>query len=321
MIALVADPSLHTVFAEEFDQAAVERMRSVGRVTLPDACDEASLAEAVRDCDALLVRSYAPVTRAVLEQATRLRVIGRGGAGIDNIDLDAARERGITVVYTPEAGTDAVADLTVGLVISLLRHIATGDSSVRGGQFAAARMGSVGLELRGVTLGIVGLGRIGKAVARRCRHGFGMNIVYNDIVHPGLVDFVAIPLEKEELYRRANVVSLHVPLTDETHHLIDDTALSKFKDGAILINTSRGAVVDGLALARALSAGPLAGAALDVFDPEPLPADHPLMTAPNTLFTPHIGARTHRALARMNAVVEDVIGVLEGKPPRYPAST
>ncbi len=321
MIAPVADPSLHIVFAEKFDEAAVERMRSVGRVTLLDACDEAALTEAVRDCDGLLVRSCAPVTRAVLEQARRLRVIGRGGAGIENIDVDAARERGITVVHTPEAATDAVADLTVGLMISLLRHIATGDSMIHGGQFAAARMGSVGHELRDLTLGIVGLGRIGKAVARRCRHGFGMSILYNDIVRPGLVDFVATPVEKEELYRRADVVSLHVPLTDDTHHLINDAALSKFKDGAILINTSRGAVVDGSALARALSSGALGGAALDVFDPEPLPADHPLMTAPNTLFTPHIGARTRRGLARMNAVVEDVIGVLQGKPPRYTPRT
>ena len=317
----MTEESLHIVFAEKFDTQAVERMRSVGRVTILETCDETTLTEAVRDCDVLLVRTHAPVTRAVLEKAKRLRVIGRGGVGLENIDVQAARERGIAVVYTPGAATEAVADLTIGLMISLLRHITTGDAMVRNGQFAEAREQCLDLELGELTLGIVGLGRIGKAVARRCRNGFGMTVVYNDIVEPGLLDFVASPLEKEPLYRRADVVSLHVPLTDLTFGLINDETLAQFKTEAILINTARGAVVDGIALARVLSAGRLAGAALDVFDPEPLPEDHPLMTAPNTLFTPHIGARTYSGLARMNAVVDDVIDVLQGKPPRFPAWT
>ncbi len=246
-------------------------------------------------------------------------MIGRGGSGLENIDVVTARRRGISVVYTPAAATDAVADLTVGLMISLLRNITTSDVMVRSGLFAAAREKSIGFELAELVLGIVGLGRIGKAVARRCRQGFGMTILYNDIVQPGPLDFVATPAKKEQLYRQADVVSLHVPLTDQTRHLIGDAALAQFKKGAILINTARGAVVDGNALARGLAAGKPAGAALDVFDPEPLPADHPLMAAPNTLFTPHIGARTHSSLARMNAVIEDVIKVLQGKPPRFRA--
>jgi phosphoglycerate dehydrogenase-like enzyme len=148
-----------------------------------------------------------------------------------------------------------------------------------------------------------------------------MPVLYNDIVEIGLLDFVAAPVEKERLYREADVVSLHVPLTDLTQHMIDETALSHFKPGSVLINTSRGAVVDSDALAGALRAGTLGGAALDVVDPEPLHSDHPLMTAPNTVFTPHIGARTHRSLARMCAVVDDVIDVLQGKTPRFPAWT
>ncbi len=318
---MMADSSLHIVFAEAFDPAAVERVRSVGHVTVLDACDEAALSNVVHDCDALLVRTRAHVTRAVLEKANRLRVIGRGGVGLENIDVEAARKRGITVVYTPGAATEAVADLTVGMIITLLRHVALGDAMVRGGRFDEAREQCLGFDVGELTLGIVGLGRIGKAVARRCRNGFGMTILYNDIVDPGLVDFVATPVEKEPLYRRADMVSLHVPLTDKTRHLIDDRALSQFKKGAILINTARGAVVDGHALARALTAGRLAGAALDVFDPEPPPRDHPLMSAPNTLFTPHIGARTHTGLMRMNDVVDDVIGILQGEPPRFSAWT
>jgi D-3-phosphoglycerate dehydrogenase len=315
----VADASPHIVFAEPFDEAAVERMRSIGRVTILSACNDASLAEAMSDCDALLVRTYAQVTRRVIESARRLRVIGRGGSGLENIDLDAAQERGVVVVHTPAAATQAVADLTVGLIISLVRGIAASDALVRAGRFHEARERIRTRELHELTLGVVGLGRIGRAVARRCKHGFGMSILYNDIVEPGLLDFVATAVDKDRLYRESDIVSLHVPLTDQTRGLIDHTTLSKFKEGAILINTARGAVVDCAALARALHSGRLGGAGLDVFDPEPLPADHPLLTAPNTLFTPHVGARTQLALAGMNAVVEDVIAVLEGKHPRHPA--
>ncbi len=297
----------------------MQRMRSLGNVTLLETCDEGTLKSAVRNCDALLVRTFARVTRAVLDDAKRLRVIGRGGVGLENIDLEAARERGIAVVYTPAASTEAVADLTVGLMIAVLRRIAEGDAAVRGGGFARDRERLIGPELADLTLGIVGLGRIGRAVARRCRHGFGMRVLYNDIVAVGLLDFAATPVTKEQLYRQADVVSLHVPLTPETRGLIDEKAFSIFKPGAILINTSRGAVVDSDALACALGRGAPAGAALDVFDPEPLPPGHPLLTAPHTLFTPHVGARTPGSLGRMNAVVEDVIRVLEGKAPEYPA--
>ena len=317
----MAGASVNVVVAEPFDAAAVERLRAAGRVTILEGCDESRLVEAVRDCDALLVRSTALVSRTVIEQAGRLRVIGRGGVGLENIDVDAARQRGIAVVHTPAAATDAVADLTVGLMISLVRKVAKADGLVRAGSFAEAREGSVGPELRELTLGIVGLGRIGRAVARRCRHGFGMEILYNDIVEPGLLDFVATPVEKEPLYAAADIVSLHVPLTNETRHLIDAAALARFKAGSVLINTSRGAVVDEVALSRALREGVIAGAAIDVFDPEPLEATSPLLSAPNTLLTPHIGARTRGGLARMNTVVEDVIAVLEGRPPRYPAWT
>ena len=305
---------MHIVFAEAFDPPAIQKMREIGRVTVLHASDDdRALIEAIRDCDALLVRSCTTVTRAMLGQAPRLRVVGRGGAGLDNIDIEAAKERGITVVHTPDAGTEAVADLTVGLLISMLRNINTGDARVRSGRFREAREPSCAPELGELTLGIVGLGRIGKAVARRCRRGFQMTVLYNDIVAPGLLDFVASPVRKEELYRRSDVISLHVPLTDKTRSLLSEESFKRFKPGSLLINTSRGAVVDGEALARALTSGILAGAALDVFDPEPLPPGHPLMAAPGTLFTPHIGARTETSLKRMNAVVDDVIRVLKGQ--------
>lgn len=315
----MSNDALHIVFAGDFDASAVGKARELARVTVLEAYEEPVLINAMRDADALLVRTRARVTRAVIESAPRLRVIGRGGVGLDNIDIEAARERGVMVVHTPAAATEAVADLTVGMIISLLRSIHQNDGLVRSGRFTEARQESVGFELHELTIGIVGLGRIGKAVARRCRKGFGMTVLYNDIIDPGPLDTEVTSVPLERLFAESDIVSLHVPLTNQTRTMIDGKSLALFKPGALLINTSRGAVVDGVALARALSTGRLAGAALDVFDPEPLPDDHPLLTAPNTLFTAHIGARTRASLARMNEVVDDVIGVLAGKPPRQPA--
>jgi D-3-phosphoglycerate dehydrogenase len=307
------------LLAEPFDDAAVDKLRAIGQVELLGACDEATIQSAVTDCDALLVRTRAIVGRATLESAKRLRVIGRGGVGLENIDLAAARQRGVIVVYTPGAATEAVADLTVGLMIAIVRNFRGADESVRRGDFWEARERSCARELAEMTLGIIGLGRVGRAVARRCRRGLGMPIIYNDIVAPGWLDFTATPVNREELYAAADVISLHVPLDESTRNMIDVKAIAQIKRGAFLLNTSRGAVVDNVALAKGLTDGRLSGAALDVFDPEPPPANHPLMHAPNTLFTPHIGARTTLGLRRMNDVVDDVIAVLQGRPPLNPA--
>ncbi|MBI4717296.1 MAG: hypothetical protein HY763_05790 [Planctomycetes bacterium] len=315
----MADTSLHIVFAEQYAPSAVERMRGVGRITQLERCDEATLKEAVRDCDALLIRTYAKVTAGALAGARRLKVIGRGGVGLENIDLEAARAAGVAVVYTPAAGTEAVADLTVGLMIGLIRGIRGADEAVRGGRFLEARSAAPRQELGELTLGVIGMGRIGRAVARRCRHGFGMTVLYNDLVAPGWLDFAATPVSKDELYASADIVSLHVPLTDLTRGMISGEVLDRFRPGAMLINTARGAVVDGCALAERLRGGRISGAGLDVFDPEPITADHPLMSAPNTIFTPHVGARTVRALAAMNEVAEDVVRVLQGREPTHRA--
>lgn len=307
----MGEPKWHIVISEGFGRGAIARIQAVARVTVLTTSDEPALKEAVRDCDALLVRTSATVTRDVIEQAGRLRVIGRAGSGLDNIDVEAARERGILVIHTPDAATSAVADLTLGLMIALVRRITTCDAAVRARRFAEERSQYETPELSELTLGIVGLGRIGKAVARRCFHGFAMRILYNDILDAQPLDFEATPTDKAQLFHQADVVSLHVPLTEQTRRLIDGEALTQFKRGSYLINTSRGAVVDSVALADALESGQLAGAALDVFDPEPLPKGHPLLTAPNTVFTPHVGARSRNGLARMNAVVDEVIRLLE----------
>lgn len=307
------------IVAERYGASALDRLRTVGEVVELDRPEPGDLAAHLAAADALLVRTYARVTDEVLAGAPRLRVIGRGGVGLDNIDLPAARRRGVVVVYTPAASTEAVANLTFGLILALVRNIALGDGMVRDGRFAEGWALPPGRELSELTLGIVGMGRIGKAVAR-CGHvGFSMPVIYNDIVDVGALDVPAQAVSKEELYARADVVSLHVPYTDLTRGMIGAAALEQFKPGAWLINTSRGAVVDSTALAERLQCGKLRGAGLDVYEPEPLPPGHPLLSAPRTVFTPHIGARTRSGLGRMDEVVEDVIRVLRGEPPKYPS--
>ncbi len=312
------DDTFHIVFADRFDRTAVSRAEKVGRVTELDGPDASRLVSALADADALLVRTATEVTGEVIASAPKLCVIGRGGVGLDHIDVAAATARGITVVHTPGAATDSVADLTVGLMLALVRDLRAGDRAVRSDRYRAFRSAHRVRELHELTIGIVGMGRIGRAVARRCRAGFGCRVIYHDIVNVGWLDVAAESVDRKALFERADVITLHVPLTSETRSMIDAEALSHFQSTAILINTSRGAVVDSSALAAALRERRLAGAALDVLGVEPPPPDHPLCAAPNCLITPHVGARSALALARMNDVVDDVIRVLRGHTPRFP---
>lgn len=308
------------VVCEHYADTAFERLRGVGDVEHLALPSEEELTAALADADAVLVRTYTQVTKRVLQAAPHLKVVGRGGVGVENIDVQAAAARGITVVHTPAAATEAVAELTVGLILALERKIITGDARVHADDFAAARHEAIGRELGQCTLGIIGMGRIGRVVGRIASTGFGTRVVYNDIIDVGPLDFPAESMSKPELYAAADVVTLHVTLTNLTRGLIDAEALAHFKPTTTLINTARGAVLDGAAVAAALHDGRLAGAAIDVFDPEPPPPDHPLRSAPNVILSPHAGARSPRGQARMNNVVDDVIAVLEGRPPRYPVT-
>ena len=310
---------LRIVVCEGLSADAMDRLRAVGSVTLLKSPTQRELADAVRSADALIVRTYTKVTADILSAAGRLKVIGRAGVGLDAIDVQAARDKGITVVYTPAAATQAVAEHTVGMILALERYFKQGESMIRAGRFAEARGALVSRQMDEVVLGIVGMGRIGSRVGRICHRGFGTRIIYNDIVKITGLDFDAAPMEKDELYATADVVTLHVPLTTDTHHLIDETQLALMKSSTMLINTSRGSVVNASDLAHALRLGRVAGAALDVHESEPPPVDYPLLDAPNVILTPHIAARTTTGLQNMNDVVNDVIAVLQGKPPRYPA--
>jgi D-3-phosphoglycerate dehydrogenase len=251
---------------------------------------QAALAEA----DGLVVRSATRVTRELLAKGPRLKVVGRAGVGVDNIDLPAATERGIAVLNSPAGNTVAAAELTMALILSVVRRVAEADRSMRAGKWERSRLR--GLQLKDRTLGLVGAGRIGSEVASRCR-AFGMKILaYDPYLTAERANDIGLALTGlDEVLTRGDIISLHVPLTDETFHLIDEGALSRMKPGAFVVNVSRGGVIDEEALGRALIGGRLAGAALDVFEFEPLPPNSPLLNLPNVVLTPHLGASTVEA--------------------------
>lgn len=297
----------------------MSRLHDAVQVIEVEGNDAAALRSALELADGLLIRTYVSVTDDLLSSAPRLRVVGRAGVGLDNVDLAAAQRRGITVVHTPAAATRSVAEHTVALMLALERKLEMGSQAVRKGRFHAVREILRCRELGDLTLGIVGMGRIGSHVAKICRTGFGMKILYDDIANVGPFDFDARRCEKDELFASADVVSLHVPLTQLTRGLINSRTLSWFKASTTLINTARGAVVDLSAVADALADGRLAGVALDVFDPEPPPVDHPMLSEWNVVLTPHSASRSYAGLERMNDVVDDLIRVLNWESPLYPA--
>jgi D-3-phosphoglycerate dehydrogenase len=258
--------------------------------------DEAALASAARDVDALVVRSSTRITRRVIEGARRLKVVGRAGVGVDNVDCDAATERGVVVMNTPTGNTITTAELAIALLCALARHVPRADRNTRAGNWK--KSGLVGTELTGKTLGVVGLGRIGRVVAERAL-GLKMRVVASD---PYLSETgAASPLRGVELVpldallREADFVSLHVPLLDSTRNLLSAERLALMKPGARLVNAARGGLVDEAALARALDEGRLAGAALDVLEEEPPPAGHPLVGRDDVILTPHLGASSEEA--------------------------
>lgn len=262
-------------------------------VKIDDSSDPA-FADALPGAHGLIVRSATKVRGDLLEQATALRVIGRAGVGVDNIDLTAATARGIAVMNAPAGNTVSAAELTMALILSMVRRVAEADASVRSGEWARSRF--KGAELRGRTLGLVGAGRIGGEVAKRCR-AFGMSVVAYDpyLTAERAAELRAESVELGEVLARADVLSLHVPLTDATRNMIDAEAIASMKPGSFLVNVARGGVIDEPALADALESGHLAGAALDVFDNEPLEEGSRLRGAPNLVLTPHLGASTAEA--------------------------
>ncbi|MBS7613406.1 hydroxyacid dehydrogenase [Candidatus Bathyarchaeota archaeon] len=252
------------------------------------------LTEEIKNADILVVRGDVKVTREIIDQAPRLRFIARAGSGLDNIDIVHAEQKGIKVINAPDAPVDSVAELTIGLIISLARKIPSLDRHVKSGGWRGTW--TTGVELKGKVLGIIGLGRIGVRVAVMAKT-FGMQIIaYDPYIPKTKAEQIGVELvdDLSKLLKMSDFVSIHVPLTDETRNMIKSEELSLMKRGAYLVNTSRGAVVDEKALYIALSSRWLGGAALDVFTEEP-PSNSPLLKLDNVILTPHIGGSTLEA--------------------------
>ena len=281
------------VIAEKISAAAVEQLREPDWIVLTSDQLEGKLAEQLESADALIVRSAVQADAALLAHAKKLRVIGRAGVGVDNIDLDAATRQGIAVMNTPGANAVAVAEHTLGMMLAMARHLCRADALMHAGRWEKKSL--QGTELRGKTLGIAGLGRIGMEVARRAR-AFGMEIVGHD-------PFVSVSVAKEqgillasldELYAAADYITLHVGLTPQTTGMIHAAAIKKMKKGVRLVNCARGELVNEADLIAALKQGQVAAAALDVFAEEPL-KNSPLQAMENVILTPHIGGQTFEA--------------------------
>jgi len=285
---------------------ALERLRRAHDVRVWDGPlppEPAVLREALAEVEGLLCLLTERVDAALLDAAPRLRAIANYAVGTDNIDLDLTRARGIPVGVTPDVLTEATADLAFALLLAAARGLPQAAADARAGAWRTwepARW--LGAEVDGASLGIVGFGRIGRALARRAE-GFRMTVR------------TSADTELEELLAQSDFVSLHVPLNARTRHLIDAAALRRMRSSAILVNTARGAVVDQRALIEALRDGEIAGAAIDVTDPEPPPVDDPIYDTPNLLVVPHIGSATRAARARMTELaVENLLAGLDGRP-------
>ncbi len=269
------------------------------------------LSQVIKDYEALIVRSRTKVTAQVFEAAKRLKVVGRAGVGVDNIDLKAAKSHGVTVVNSPTATSLAVAELTFGLMLALAREIPRADAGMKGGNWLKKEL--VGTELYGKTLGILGMGRIGAEVGRRAA-AFGMTVLGYDPLIPDeeIARRGAESVSQDDLYARADYISLHMPLTDETRSMLDEQAFGRMKRGARIACVARGGIIDEPALLAALESGHVAGAALDVFATEP-PGATDLVRHPKVIATPHAGAQTAEAQSRAaEDIANEVLAALKG---------
>lgn len=268
------------------------------------------LREILPDYDALIVRSSVKVDRDLLARGSRLKVIGRAGVGLDNVDVDAASLRGVIVMNTPGANTIATAEHAMALLLALCRHTPQADRSVREGRWARSEF--MGVELHRKTLGLVGLGRVGSEVARRA-HAFGMSVMAYDpyVTHDVARDVKVTLVELDELLSGSDFISLHTALTSETRGILGKQAVARMKPGVRLVNCARGGLVDENALLDGLRSGHIAGAALDVYPEEPLPADSPLRSLPNVVLTPHIAGSTVEAQSDVGTqIVDQVLAAL-----------
>lgn len=305
---------LTVVVSEPLDDKALAYLAQHAELIRTTAQD---VRDVIAQADGLCVRSYTQVDEALLAGAPRLKVVGRAGVALENIDVLACRARGVEVVHTPAANTLAVVDYTIAAIVRMNRRFWPIAGYVTPEQFHKIRKQAFGRFLSGLTLGIVGAGRIGSRVGRAAA-GLGMTVLYNDVLDIDL-DYQARAVDKETLYAGSDIITIHVPLTDLTRKMINADSLALFKQGAQFINAARGPCVDYHALADAVRSGRVSAATIDCHDPEPPGEDYPMFSLENVTLTPHTAARVPQAMAQMCDVVFDIIAVLQGKEPQYPA--
>jgi D-3-phosphoglycerate dehydrogenase len=311
---------LKVLLLEPFDPRGMDLLKESAEVVFARSFDEDTLVEQARDVDGIVARARGTVSRRVMENAPRLKVVGRHGVGVDNIDVEAATELGIQVVNTPLANMESVAEHTIGILLGLSKLIVRVDRGLRRGQWREEAEFR-GNELKGKTLGIVGTGRVGTRVAEIASLGFDMDLLYRDVVpNPRVEEIGARRCDLDELLALSDYVTLHVPLIPETEYLIGERELGLMKPTAYLLNLSRGNVVKEAALIDALQTGRIAGAGLDVYEVEPLPSASPFLDMENVVLTPHMSSHTDEALWSMSMVVKDVLAVLGEHPPDFPVN-
>ncbi|MEJ5198915.1 MAG: hydroxyacid dehydrogenase [Anaerolineae bacterium] len=294
---------MKVLICDSISSHAIERMRTAGiEVDVQDKITADELLQVVGAYDAIVVRSRTKVRKPVIDAATNLKVIVRGGVGVDNIDVDYAQARGIRVLNTPGASTASVAELTLAYLFALARPIVQATISMREGLWEKSRF--EGIELQGKVLGIIGMGRIGTAVAVRAA-ALGMIVLGYDSRSIGPAPYMQM-VSLDELLARSDFITLHLPLTAESHHMINAETIAKMKTGVRIVDCARGGVIDEDALYDAIRSGKVAGAALDVFENEPL-TDRKLFELPQVIGSPHIGASTHEATARIGDEVADIL--------------
>ncbi len=304
-------PSPKILVCDPISNEGIEKLQEAGfTVDVKPHIQPDELQKTVKNYNALIIRGKTRITKEIIEAGTNLKAIGRAGVGLDNIDIEAAQNKELKILNTPEAPAEAAAELTFGLILSLARNIAQSDCAMKEREWIKNEL--MGWELKDKTIGIIGLGNIGQRVARLAK-AFGMHILIHKRSPPApnlMKELEAKSVTFHELLAHSDVVTIHIPYTPQTHHMIDEKELATMRKGAYLINMSRGAIVDEQALLKTLQTGRLGGAALDVYEVEP-PTDWTLIQLPNVVCTPHIGAQTREAQRTASlSLAEKIISAL-----------
>ena len=304
------------LITDGLDESGQSILRDAAEVVDRNNISADGLLREISSYEGLIVRGRTRVTAAVMDVATNLKVIGRAGVGVDNIDLEAAKKHGVTVVNAPVSTTLAVAELTFGLLLALAREIPRADAGLKQGKWLKKEL--EGVELNGKTLGVVGFGRIGAEVGKRAT-AFGMKVVsYDPLIEADEIKRRgAAPMTLDELYAQADFITLHLPLTKDSRNMVGEDAFAKMKDGVRIVSAARGGIIDETALAAALDSGKVAGAGLDVFATEP-PGQSDLVLHPRVVCSPHVGAQTAEAQVRASEdIASEVLAALRGEALRW----